>query len=527
MCCLCRTCGDDDGDNEQQVTDGLALARCGCLLPMKDGLWVHTACALWSSEVYEAPKDGLVHAMEKARSRGSQLKCFGCGRPGASVGCCRPNCSRNYHFPCAKSCGAVFTTNQQMFCDAHRGSATALLPTESVEHMKSLMIADDKKDTSDADECFRVGSLTVHAMGDIEQTMDGFHSEKYITPPGYVATRIFWSTRYPKRRTVYVLKVEKDKSGLPIFSITPGDNPVAVVRGRTSAEAYATLTQRYKDANQDYFSAGDLFSKLPVKRKHTKKAYGLNGPQFFGFGLHTVRKALECSTGIEAVVAPLTEASPSYRFSYIQPDIESVMDLQRNRAAVAAENALENSSGCARTEGMKAVAQSGGSGRITRALVRSAEQEDVVVAAVVEQQQRNGTSSDKTAEEKKVKADRDSNEQKYKAMKAVPLEERLAARRSHIHGWGLFCKIDLPKDSMIVEYMGEVVRQCIADKREKAYEKSGFGSCYMFRLDLQRIVDATTIGSMVSQVKSVCAVLYCTVLYVDFVKCCLIYLVGV
>ena len=138
---------------------------------------------------------------------------------------------------------------------------------------------------------------------------------------------------------------------------------------------------------------------------------------------------------------------------------------------------------------MKAVAHAGGSGRITRALVRNAEQEDAPAVG------RSGTDAD----EKKAKADRDSNAQKYEAMKAVPLEERLAARRSHIHGWGLFCKIDLPKDSMIVEYMGEVVRQCIADKREKSYEESGIGSCYMFRLDLQRIVDATTIGCMVRE----------------------------
>lgn len=489
-CCLCRTCGDDDGDNERQVSGDMTLARCGRLLPMKDGLWVHGSCALWSSEVYEASKDNLVHSMEKARSRGSQLKCFGCGRPGASVGCCRPNCSRNYHFPCAKACGAVFTTNQQMFCEAHRSNATALLSTESVEHMKSLLIAEDKKDTTDTDSkfCFRLGSLTIHSLGEIEQNSDGFHSDKYITPPGYVATRIFWSIQKPKERTLYVLKIEKDKSGCPIFSITPGDNPVAVIREKSATEAYTTLTQRYKDVNRNYFSAGDLFSKLPAKRKHTKKAYGLNGPQFLGFGLHSVRRALECSPGVEAVVAPLTETSPSYRFAYVQPEIESVMDIQRTRAAVAAENALENSSGCARAEGMKAVAQSGGSGRITRALVRSAEQDDAPAAG------RSGTDAD----EKKAKADRDSNEQKYKAMKAVPLEERLAARRSHIHGWGLFCKVDLPKDSMIVEYMGEVVRQCIADKREKAYEQSGIGSCYMFRLDLQRIVDATTIGCMVS-----------------------------
>ena len=81
-------------------------------------------------------------------------------------------------------------------------------------------------------------------------------------------------------------------------------------------------------------------------------------------------------------------------------------------------------------------------------------------------------------------------------MKSVPIERRMVAKRSHIHGWGLFTKIELPKNSMIVEYMGEVVRQSVADTREKQYEISGEGSCYMFRLDFERIVDATKIGSM-------------------------------
>ena len=81
-------------------------------------------------------------------------------------------------------------------------------------------------------------------------------------------------------------------------------------------------------------------------------------------------------------------------------------------------------------------------------------------------------------------------------MKGVPIEERLVARRSHIHGWGLFTKSDLPKDDPIVEYMGEIIRQPIGDMREQAYDISGEGSCYMFRLDLQRIVDATKIGCM-------------------------------
>mmetsp|Transcript_22340 Transcript_22340/g.32995 ORF Transcript_22340/g.32995 Transcript_22340/m.32995 type:complete len:527 (+) Transcript_22340:4038-5618(+) len=455
---------------------------------MKDGLWVHASCALWSSEVYEAQTGGLINNMEKARSRGSQLKCFGCGRPGASVGCFRANCSRNYHFPCAKACGALFTMDQQVFCELHKSSGIAVLPTESIEHMKSIMINDDKMISSDIEGkyCIRVGALTVHSLGEIEQHSNGFHSENYITPPGYVATRIYWSTQQVKTRTVYVLKVDKDKIGGPLFTITPGDDPSSTICAKKTEDAFATLVQRVEDMNHKYFSCGDLCSKLPVRRKQNKKTYGLNGPQFFGFGIDSVRRALECSKGIEAVVTPLDDSSLSYRFSFTQPDIESVMDLQRKRIAAAAENELENTSGSARTEGIKAIVKAGGSGRITRALVRNAPEQD--------EAPRDRKRTD--AEERKAKADRDSLQQKYFLMKSVPLVERLAARRSHIHGWGLFSKIDLPKDSMIIEYMGEVVRQCVADRREANYEKVGIGSCYMFRLDMKRIVDATKIGCM-------------------------------
>lgn len=52
-----------------------------------------------------------------------------------------------------------------------------------------------------------------------------------------------------------------------------------------------------------------------------------------------------------------------------------MLDLERKRAAAKAEQALENSTGCARTEAMNAFARSGGSGRIIRALVCNAEED--------------------------------------------------------------------------------------------------------------------------------------------------------
>jgi len=209
--------------------------------------------------------------------------------------------------------------------------------------------------------------------------------------------------------------------------------------------------------------------------------------QFFGFGLDHVRRVLETSPGVEAVVAPLSDSSPKYRFCFHQPSIESVRGLIRKRAAAKHERSLENASGCARTEGIRAVARSGGSGRITRALVRR--------AAEVEENVDSSAASSKKGEEM-TKAATSLIQVKYKRMKSVPMEQRLAARRSHIHGWGLFTKCDIPKDDPIVEYMGETIRQPVADKRELAYEKSGEGSCYMFRLDRHRIVDATKIECM-------------------------------
>ncbi len=69
-------------------------------------------------------------------------------------------------------------------------------------------------------------------------------------------------------------------------------------------------------------------------------------------------------------------------------------------------------------------------------------------------------------------------------------------QRSHIHGYGLYARNNIVANEMIVEYIGEKVRQGVADKREIDYEQRGFGSCYLFRLDGSDIVDATCIGGM-------------------------------
>lgn len=67
---------------------------------------------------------------------------------------------------------------------------------------------------------------------------------------------------------------------------------------------------------------------------------------------------------------------------------------------------------------------------------------------------------------------------------------------SNIHGHGLFTSVDIPAGNIVIEYIGELIRNKVADLREVQYMEQGIGegSCYLFRLDEDLIVDATVKG---------------------------------
>ena len=45
----------------------------------------------------------------------------------------------------------------------------------------------------------------------------------------------------------------------------------------------------------------------------------------------------------------------------------------------------------------------------------------------------------------------------------------LLPAQSGIHGWGLFARVPMAADSMVIEYRGDAVRQSVADARERRY----------------------------------------------------------
>ncbi|KAL9242503.1 hypothetical protein vseg_016495 [Gypsophila vaccaria] len=93
---------------------------------------------------------------------------------------------------------------------------------------------------------------------------------------------------------------------------------------------------------------------------------------------------------------------------------------------------------------------------------------------------------------------------KYNYMRET-FRRRLAFGKSRIHGFGIFTKQPHKAGDMVIEYTGELVRPVVADRRENFIYNSLVGAgTYMFRIDDERVIDATRAGSIAHLINHSC-----------------------
>lgn len=189
---------------------------------------------------------------------------------------------------------------------------------------------------------------------------------------------------------------------------------------------------------------------------------------------------------------------------------------------------VPNSTGCARTEGAKKILNSEKSKYLPHHIkVQKAREEreanlkkngkDAAATAseaakiAAEKLIAKGNSRANRATNRRYVADlndqkkslgQDSDVFKFNQLKKRKKPVKFA--RSAIHNWGLYAMENIGKDDMIIEYVGEEVRQQIAEIREKRYLKSGIGSSYLFRIDDNTVVDATKKGGIARFINHSC-----------------------
>lgn len=83
------------------------------------------------------------------------------------------------------------------------------------------------------------------------------------------------------------------------------------------------------------------------------------------------------------------------------------------------------------------------------------------------------------------------------------MSRRIVARRSPIHGNGVFAAVDLPTDTTVIEYKGRVLTHAQADRRYAG--SADTGHTFLFTLNERYIVDANEDGNVARWINHSCA----------------------
>nr|XP_034830079.1 uncharacterized protein LOC117987231 [Maniola hyperantus] len=447
----CELCGIQ-GDG---VADGVSR-----LLNCDVDRWVHLNCALWSEGVYETVSGALMN-VDSALANGSNATCAVCRRLGATVRCFKVRCGSVYHVGCAVKDNCVFYKNKTAFCASHapKNEKDNELTTLSVGR-RVFVCRDEQRQVasvmlhSDTNHLIRVGGLIFLSPGHLlPHQLAAFHTPNYIYPIGYKIVRFYWSMRRANSRCRYVCWISEEE-GRPRFHVRAQDETRQELSAPTPRAAWAAVLDAVAVLREGRGEEGVL--KLWPNYVTGEDLFGLTEP--------AVVRVLESLPGIETLT--------DYRFKF-------------GRSALLEGGLAVNPSGCARCEARCPRAWR----RPARALQPAApppplDAHPANLACPYSKQFVHTKSS------------------QYKKMK-LEWRNNVYLARSKIQGLGLYAARDLEKHTMVIEYIGEIIRSELSEIREKQYEARNRG-IYMFRLDERRVVDATLCGGLARYINHSC-----------------------
>ncbi|XP_063075726.1 histone-lysine N-methyltransferase 2C isoform X2 [Engraulis encrasicolus] len=467
-CCFCHQEGDG-------VTDGPAR-----LLNLDLDTWVHLNCALWSTEVYETQAGALIN-VELALRRGTAILCVYCQRTGATTGCHRLRCLNVYHFTCALQAGCTFFKDKTMLCHAHRprgqgnlagAAATAVSSTAPaaaalLEHQlrcfsvfrRVYVQRDEVRQLSAAVQrpergyTFRVGSLVFHTMGQLLPVqMQAFHSDTAIYPVGYEASRLYWSMRHSNRRCRYVCSVE-ERGTRPEFTIRvqePGYDELVL----TDSTPKGVWDKVLGPVAERRAESGTL-RLFPVY---------LKGEDLFGLTISAVTRIAESLPGVQAC--------KRYRFRYGRnPMLEVPLEVNLRGSA--------------------------------RAQPRSRPRHDQLLDGCTASSRTIQNSAPQEGGSPYSKHFVHSKSSQYRRLQSE-WKANVYLARSCIQGLGLFAARDIEKQTMVIEYFGNILRNEVACRKDFLY-KCQNRAVYMFRIDAEHVLDASLSGGMARYINHSCA----------------------
>ncbi|XP_066519090.1 histone-lysine N-methyltransferase 2A isoform X2 [Hoplias malabaricus] len=256
QCVLCLNYGDEKCN------------ECGRLLYIGQNEWVHVNCALWSAEVFE-DDDGSLKNVHMAVSRGRQLQCEHCQRPGATVGCCLTSCMCNFHFMCARQRNCVFLEDKKVYCQRHRDLIKGEVLSDTGFEVTRRIIVDFEgislrrkffNGLEPDNVHMMIGSMTIDCLGMLTELSD---CERKLFPVGYQCSRVYWSTLDARKRCVYTCRILACR---PLVADSISNITGPQEDNRTIAHSPPSISEVDPSALADSVSSDNIMAITPKRR---------------------------------------------------------------------------------------------------------------------------------------------------------------------------------------------------------------------------------------------------------------------
>ncbi|VDP83436.1 unnamed protein product [Echinostoma caproni] len=492
---ICRLC-HQTGDAAEEVA--------GRLLNYDFDVWLHLNCILWCYDTYETVSGSLVH-VARSLKKAEKTQCTHCGLSGAGLPCFHSDCPSVYHVPCAHKIGCSFYGDRGMYCPEHDTIETSYPRLNSLAVDRRVFIARDEDAqvggiilkvnqlldaTSlkhDVSARLRVGGLVLHNVGQLlpEQLSSGlYHNTSFIYPVGYSSTRIYWSYRHVDRRCRYHCRIED--SG-PTEGTASNDNRTSALGARFVVEV--DETGEPPDSFEDVSCDGvwqQILTRINEKRRVPRTNYlrifqnYLIGEVLYGLTEPHIIRAIESLPGVDRL--------NNYAFKFGRLQLIQEMPL------------AINPTGCARSEPKLRT-------HVRRRQISEAHATQHVPltrkpagfhGTCTPLRSNPGSPVYLSSNSSMIQ----SKSQQYRRL-GSEWKMNVVLARSRIQGLGLFAARDINKHTFIIEYLGELIRNEVGNRRERLYESQNRG-VYMFRVDDDYIVDATMCGGLARYINHSC-----------------------
>jgi hypothetical protein len=141
-----------------------------------------------------------------------------------------------------------------------------------------------------------LGALTIHSIGQVVYDRPNYHTDKYIWPVGYKATRYYTSVKDTNNRCLYTCEIH-DGGENPIFVLTSEDNPDQPIKQSSATAAWTVIVKKVNEIKTE--EAG-------------KKVFtNVSGPEYYGLAHPTVMKLISELPNAEKCIRPNAPHQPA------------------------------------------------------------------------------------------------------------------------------------------------------------------------------------------------------------------------